>query len=300
MFEGFEVHEVQTEPLDVSGSSHGGAKIKARIGGTGPALLLLHGYPQTGVMWHKIAPRLAEDFTVVIPDLRGYGDSEKPATTKDHAPYSKREMAADQAGVMAHFGFDRFKLVGHDRGGRVAHRLAVDHGERVERLAVLDIAPTHKMYSTTDKRFATGYWHWFFLIQPAPIPETMIGRDPAWFIETLMRRWGDVGHVFTDEAMADYVRCFSKPETIHGSCEDYRAAATIDMAHDDMDMATKLTMPLLALWGDKGFVNKAYDVLECWRERAEDVQGHTVPSGHYLPEEAPEETKAALLKFLHT
>jgi haloacetate dehalogenase len=266
-------------------------------GGKGPPLLLLHGYPQTHIMWHKLAPALAERFTVVCPDLRGYGDSMKPESGPDHAAYSKRAMAQDQVETMQALGFARFAVAGHDRGGRVAHRLALDHGERVERVAVLDICPTHSMYAETDKEFATAYYHWFFLIQPAPHPERLIGADPAYWINAKLGHWGRDKAAITPEARAEYVRCFSDPATIHATCEDYRAAATIDLRHDAADLGRKLDMPLLVLWGAKGFVGKRYDVLAEWRRRARDVAGEAVPSGHFLPEEAPAETLRAVLAF---
>lgn len=287
MLNGFESKRIQTS----------GSEIFLKQGGSGPPLLLLHGYPQTHVIWHKIAPVLAERFTVVAPDLRGYGDSGKPKTDANHTPYSKREMAQDMVEVMATLGFGRFRLVGHDRGGRVAHRLARDHGERVEKLAVLDIAPTLHMYETTDMRFASAYYHWFFLIQPAGFPEQMIGADPAFYLQTKLGAWGKTGDAITPEAYAEYLRCFSNPETIHASCEDYRASAGIDLAHDRAE-TNKLPMPLLALWGEAGFVGGAYDVLATWREVAQNVRGHAVPGGHFLPEEAPDQTLTALLDFL--
>ena len=265
--------------------------------GDGPPLLLLHGYPQTGYIWHKIAPQLARDFTVIIADLRGYGDSDKPPTSADHAVYSKRAMATDMISVMAALGHQRFFVAGHDRGGRVAHRLARDYPEAVERLAVLDIAPTTMMYDTTDMQFATSYYHWFFLIQPAPFPETLIGHDPKFFLESKMRQWGKDRSAITDEAFNDYLRCFSNPDTIHASCEDYRASASIDLEHDAADADRKLTMPLLALWGEDGMVGNKYDMLAAWRDVAENVSGFAVPGGHYLPEEAPDETYRALLNF---
>ena len=265
--------------------------------GDGPPLLLLHGYPQTGYIWHKIAPQLARDFTVIIADLRGYGDSDKPPTSADHAVYSKRAMATDMISVMAALGHQRFFVAGHDRGGRVAHRLARDYPEAVERLAVLDIAPTTMMYDTTDMQFATSYYHWFFLIQPAPFPETLIGHDPKFFLESKMRQWGKDRSAITDEAFNDYLRCFSNPDTIHASCEDYRASASIDLEHDAADANLKLTMPLLALWGANGMVGNKYDVLAAWCDVAENVSGFAVPGGHYLPEEAPDETYRALLNF---
>ena len=265
--------------------------------GDGPALLLLHGYPQTGYMWHKIAPLLAKDFTVIVADLRGYGDSDKPQTSADHAIYSKRAMASDMVAVMAALGHQQFFVAGHDRGGRVAHRLARDYPQAVERLAVLDIAPTAMMYDTTDMQFATNYYHWFFLIQPAPFPETLIGHDPKFFLESKMRHWGKDRSAITEDAFDDYLRCFSNPDTIHASCEDYRASASIDLEHDAADAGQKLDIPLLVLWGANAMVGNKYDMLAAWREVAVDVSGFSVPGGHYLPEESPDETYQALLNF---
>ena len=265
--------------------------------GAGPPLLLLHGYPQTGYMWHKIAPRLAEDFTVVVADLRGYGDSDKPTSSEDHAVYSKRAMAADMMAVMTALGHSQFFIAGHDRGGRVAHRLARDYPQAVTKLAVLDIAPTAMMYDTTDMHFATSYYHWFFLIQPAPFPETLIGSDPKFFLESKMQHWGKDRTAITNDAFDEYLRCFSNPDTIHASCEDYRASASIDLEHDAADVGLKLDIPLLVLWGATAMVGNKYDMLCAWREVATDVTGFAVPGGHYLPEEAPDETYQALLDF---
>ena len=265
--------------------------------GAGPPLLLLHGYPQTGYMWHKIAPRLAEDFTVVVADLRGYGDSDKPPSSEDHAVYSKRAMAADMMAVMTALGHSQFFIAGHDRGGRVAHRLARDYPQAVTKLAVLDIAPTAKMYDTTDMHFATSYYHWFFLIQPAPFPETLIGSDPKFFLESKMQHWGKNRNAITNDAFDEYLRCFSNPDTIHASCEDYRASASIDLEHDAADVGLKLDIPLLVLWGATAMVGNKYDMLCAWREVATDVTGFAVPGGHYLPEESPDETYQALLDF---
>ena len=265
--------------------------------GEGPPLLLLHGYPQTGYIWHKIAPLLARDFTVVVADLRGYGDSDKPPTSADHAVYSKRAMAADMIAVMAALGHQQFFVAGHDRGGRVAHRLARDYPQAVEKLAVLDIAPTAMMYDTTDMQFATSYYHWFFLIQPAPFPETLIGHDPKFFLESKMRHWGKDRSAITEDAFDDYLRCFSNPDTIHASCEDYRASASIDLEHDAADAGQKLDIPLLVLWGATAMVGNKYDMLAAWREVAVDVSGFSVPGGHYLPEESPDETYQALVDF---
>lgn len=265
--------------------------------GAGPPLLLLHGYPQTGYMWHKIAPRLAEDFTVVVADLRGYGDSDKPTSSEDHAVYSKRAMATDMMAVMTALGHSQFFIAGHDRGGRVAHRLARDYPQAVTKLAVLDIAPTAMMYDTTDMHFATSYYHWFFLIQPAPFPETLIGSDPKFFLESKMQHWGKDRTAITNDAFDEYLRCFSNPDTIHASCEDYRASASIDLEHDAADVGLKLDIPLLVLWGATAMVGNKYDMLCAWREVATDVTGFAVPGGHYLPEEAPDETYQALLDF---
>lgn len=267
-------------------------------GGDGPPLLLLHGYPQTHVMWHKVAPALAERFTVVATDLRGYGDSSTPPTTSDHAPYSKRAAADDQVAVMRELGFERFRLAGHDRGGRVGHRLALDHPDRVEALAVLDIAPTLAMYTTTDMDFAEAYYHWFFLIQPHDLPERLIGADPTYWLRRKLGQWGRDETAFTDHARAEYERCFT-PATIHASCEDYRASATIDLEHDRADIGTgrRLSCPVLALWGGKGYVGNRYDVVDEWRAWADDVRGRALPSGHFVAEEAPDETRDALLGF---
>ena len=277
---------------------HGDISINCVIGGNGPPLLLLHGYPQTHVMWHKVAPALAKEFTVVASDLRGYGDSGKPATADDHAPYSKRAMARDQIELMAHLGFKKFYLAGHDRGGRVGHRMTLDHPVAVQKLAVLDIAPTYSMYTTTDMEFARAYYHWFFLIQKYDLPERLIGSNPEYYLGKKFGQWGRDGSAFSDEAMAEYIRCFT-PEMIHASCEDYRASASIDLVHDDEDIQSgkKIDCPLLCLWGTKGFVGRKYDVIYEWCKWAKDVRGHGIPCGHYIPEEEPQKTIDALLSF---
>jgi haloacetate dehalogenase len=276
--------DFRTERVDAAGVA-----VHAVVGGRGPALLLLHGYPQTHVIWHKVAQRLATRFTVVATDLRGYGDSGKPATDARHAPYSKREMARDQVAAMRALGFDRFLLAGHDRGGRVAHRLAVDHPAAVQKLAVLDISPTLAMYEKTDMAFASAYWHWFFLIQKAPIPEAMIGADPGFYLRHKMGDGAAGMKPFAPEAWAEYERCFT-PEAIHASCEDYRAAATIDLEHDRDDRAAgrRVACPLLALWGAHGVVERCFRPLEDWGRVAADVRGRALPAGHYLPEEVPD------------
>ena len=271
--------------------------VHLRTGGRGPPLLLLHGYPQTHVLWHKVAPILADHFTIVAADLRGYGDSAKPEGGGDHSAYSKRAMANDLVAAMSALGHDRFVVGSHDRGARVAHRMAIDHPDKVLKLATLDIAPTREMYRDTTDAFARAYWHWFYLITPAPFPERMIGADPdAWWLKKCGS--GSAGLTpFAPDALAEYLRCFRDPATIHASCEDYRAAATIDIVHDDADGARKMAQPLLALWGEHGAVNACFDVLALWRERAADVRGHTLPGGHYLAEELPDQVAAAFLSF---
>jgi len=287
-FDGFAEHRIATE----------GTEIKAITGGTGPAILLLHGYPQTHLMWRHLAPRLAERFTVVAADLRGYGESGKPESAPDHAPYSKRAMAADMAAVMTELGHERFAVVGHDRGGRVAHRLARDHRDRVARLCTLDICPTLDMYERTDMDFAVAYFHWFFLVQPFDFPERMIGADPAFYLAKKMAL-AQKGDAFPEAVIAEYVRHFSRPETIHATCEDYRAAATIDLEHDRADRTDRLEIPILALWGANGVVGRLYDPISIWSAyTTKEVTGAALPCGHFLPEEAPEETLAQLLPFL--
>ena len=277
-----------------------GVDIAWRKAGSGPPLLLLHGHPQTMIIWDQVAPRLAERFTVVASDLRGYGASDKPPSAVDHAPYSKRAMARDQVGLMKHFGFDRFQLVGHDRGGRVAHRLAIDHAAAIDRMTLLDIGPTLAMYENTSMSMARTYWHWFFLIQPAPMPETLIAGDPLAYLKGLMgtRHVGLEG--FTEEARATYLACVSDPATVHAMCEDYRAAATIDLVHDraDRDAGIRLRCPVQVLWGKHGVIERDYDALALWREVAVDVRGHALDCGHYMAEEAPDALLDALDGFL--
>lgn len=275
-----------------------GGAIHLRHAGSGPPLLLLHGYPQTHVMWHAVAPALADRYHVVCPDLRGYGESAKPDSTPDHAPYSKRAMARDMVQVMARLGHEAFAVAGHDRGARVAHRMALDHPGKVARLCVMDIAPTYHMLMNADRHFAAGYYHWFFLIQPDGFPERMIGADPAWFLKETLKRWGGPAAAFDDRAVAEYIRCFSDPAAIHASCEDYRAAAGIDLEHDEADRDRKLSCPLLVLWGSEGFVHRQYDVLEVWRGYAEQVRGRPLDCGHFLPEEDPRGVCDELVRFL--
>ena len=285
---GFSRHDVDVGPV----------RIRAAMAGSGRPVLLLHGHPQTHATWYRIAPSLVTaGFTVVAADLRGYGDSDKPAGGPDHGAYAKRAMAADQVAVMRQFGFERFAVVGHDRGGRVAHRMALDHRGAVERLAVLDIAPTLTMYERTDKDFASRYFWWFFLIQPAPLPERLIAADPEFFLRHHIDRQLKTPGATEPAAFAEYLRCYNDPATRHAICEDYRAAATIDLADDAADADARIAAPLLALWGAKGTVGALYDVLATWREKALQVDGRAMDCGHSPQEEIPAETIAALFDF---
>jgi haloacetate dehalogenase len=286
-FPGFEQRRITTA----------GAEINLVTGGSGPPLLLLHGYPQTHVMWRKIAPRLAQDFTLVIPDLRGYGDSSKPPGGPDQTAYSKRALAQDQVETMAALGFERFRVAGHDRGARVTHRLLRDHPEHIERAALLDIVPTLYRFETLDQKAATGSYHWFFLIQPSPFPERLIGGEAEFYLCWTLGLYRNPPAALEPEAFAEYLRCFSNPETIRATCDEYRAGAGIDLDHDRADRGRKVAMPLLVLWGRRSGQGSGYDVLAVWREHAENVIGRAIDSGHFLPEEAPEATCEALLDF---
>lgn len=282
MFDGFTLTTIETDEV----------AIRLRHGGTGPPLLLLHGFPQTHAMWSKVAPRLATDFHVVCPDLRGYGGSGKPDSTPNHEPYSKRAMARDQVEVMKKLGFDRFLVAGHDRGGRCAYRLALDSPECVEKLAVLDIVPTGDTLRRADWRFGMGYWHWFFLAQAHPLPEKMISADPISFLF----RHGQGPSDF--EAYEDYLQNARDPKAIHAMCEDYRAAVSVDFQQDQADRGTRrIACPTLVLWGARGVLPKWYDPLAIWKEWASDVRGEELDSGHYLAEEAPDATCDALRRF---
>ena len=267
-----------------------GVKIMTRKGGSGQPLLLLHGHPQTHAIWHRVAQQLAKSHTVVMTDLRGYGDSSKPQGSQDHLNYSKRVMALDQIEVMRHFGFAQFDVLAHDRGARVAHRLALDHPKAVKRLVLLDIAPTLAMYEKTSNQFARSYWHWFFLIQPAPLPERLIEADPAAYVRDVLGRRSAGLAPFDPRALAEYVRCLELPGTAHGLCEDYRASASIDLVHDQLDIDKKnfLQQAVLVLWGEQGVVNQCFEPLKEWSKLAVNVKGHALPCGHYIPEEAPE------------
>ncbi len=278
------------------------AEIYARIGGSGPPLLLLHGYPQTHACWHRMAPELARHFTLVVPDLRGYGRSRGPATDEAHRPYSKRVMAADFVEVMQRLGHVQFAVVSHDRGARVGYRMALDHAARVERLVTLDIVTTLDAWTDMDLANAVGRFHWPFLARPAPFPETMIGHDPVYFLEYVLAQWTGAKDLsaFDPRALEDYRQSFSKPEVIHATCEDYRAGASIDPEIDaqDRQAGRRIACPMLALWGASrkhGFVGKP---LETWRAWCPHVVGGPVESGHFLPEEAPADTLAAVMPFL--
>ena len=275
-----------------------GISINVATAGSGPAVLLLHGHPQTHVVWRHIAPRLVSaGFSVVAPDLRGYGDSEKPTSDASHSSYSKRDMAADQLALMQKLGFKTFSVVGHDRGGRVAHRLCLDNPSCVERMAVLDIAPTATMYALTDKEFATRYFWWFFLIQPFDFPERLIGSDPEYFLRRHISGQVKVKGSVSEEILQEYLRSYQNPETIHAICEDYRASATIDLKHDEQDAAIKIQAPLLAIWGDQSVVGNLYDVQATWQEKATNVVGYALPCGHSIPEECPSELAKFLIDF---
>ena len=291
LFDGFRLEQIAVRD----------GSLRVRHGGRGPPLLLLHGNPQTHMMWHAVAPLLAARYHVICPDLRGYGGSLKPAASKDHAPYAKREMARDMAELMTHFGHERFTVISHDRGSRVAHRLALDHAARVQKLAVLDIVPTIEHFERTDMSFALGYYHWFWLAQPHPFPENLINAAPEiWFDAHVAREPKGKGF-FHPEARADYLAAVRDPANIVGMCEDYRAAATIDLVHDRESRAAglKVQCPMLSLWGAKGKVGGWYDPLALWRQYcAAPVTGGAVNSGHYLAEEAPAEVLAYLNAFL--
>jgi haloacetate dehalogenase len=289
MFEGFARKQVAIDDV----------MINCVVGGSGPAVLLLHGFPQNLALWAKVAPILAEKFTVVCADLRGYGDSSKPACAPDRSNYAFRAMAKDQVGLMKKLGFERFHVVGHDRGGRTAHRLALDHPDAVRSLTVMDIVPTHAMFMETNRQLAYAYWHWSFLAQPAPFPERLIGADPDFFYETCFLGWGVAGLDDVDpEMLAEYRRCWRDPDMIHGSCSDYRAAGTVDLEHDSADIEMKVACPTLVLFGSKGLMHKLFDIPATWRKRCADVRADSLPGGHFFVDQFPNETAALLLGFL--
>ncbi|ALM53328.1 alpha/beta fold hydrolase [Halomonas huangheensis] len=292
MFQHFTFHDIDTAD---------GTRIHVRVGGDGPALLLLHGHPQSHVMWHRVAEQLAPHFRLVLADLRGYGDSSRPPATEDLSNYSKRRMAQDMVEVMSSLGHERFLIGAHDRGARVAHRLALDHAERVERMLLLDIAPTLAMYENTTDAFARSYWHWFFLIQPAPLPERLIEADPVAYLHNVSGRRHAGLSAFSPEALAEYERCLHIPGTAAGICNDYRAAATIDLEHDRADLAAgkRLAVPLHVLWAKHGAVGRHFDVLRLWQDVSHSsVSGHALDCGHYLAEEKPSDVAREMLDFL--
>ena len=288
-FPGFKTHRIRSN----------GVTIHTVVGGAGPPLLMLHGYPQSHVIWHRLAPKLARHYTVVCPDLRGYGDSSKPRGLPDHSNYAKRTMAQDMVGVMTRLGHARFHLVGHDRGARVGHRLACDHGPQVVRtFTAIDIAPTLAMFEATDLAFARAYYHWFLMLQPAPLAEKMMAAVAPHHILAGSGLSGKGLKAFSKAALAEYVRTFSDPRTIHATCEDYRASGGIDLEHDRADRAKKLAMPVQVLWGKRGVVGRQFDPLAEWRKVARNVTGLAIDCGHFIPEEAPAETLAAISAFL--
>jgi len=297
-FKGFKTEDVKTS----------GTTIHTVYGGNrnGPPLLLLHGIPETHVLWRKVAPALAQDYFVVMTDLRGYGDSGKPPGGGDHFAYSKRAMAQDQVEVMKHLGFEKFLLVGHDRGGRAAHRLALDHPEALTKLVILDIVPTYLLYQHITQEFATIFYHWFLLVQPQPFPETIVGNSAEYFLKcTLLWLGGrpiteDVPDFIGRDVFQEYLRTFRQPETIHTICEDYRAAAGIDLEHDKADLDKKIQCPLLVLWSEKGPFHRMYNVLQTWQDRSVHAEGHAMPTGHFLPEQMPNELTQELRTFLKT
>ncbi len=274
-----------------------GATINGVMGGSGPPLLLLHGYPQSHLEWHKISPMLTKNYTVVATDLRGYGDSSIPEDGINHFGYSKRATAQDQVEVMEQLGFKSFSLAAHERGARVGHRMALDHPTKVQKLVVMDIVPTHKLYASTNKEFASAYWHWFFLIQDAPFPETLLSNNARFFFKERVF-YGMIPKFIPEEIYKEYLRHFKNPANMHAMCEDYRAGATIDLEHDEQDMNVKITCPVLALWGANGVMGTQFNVIETWRERALNISGKSLPCGHWLPEQLPEQVYEELNKFL--
>ncbi len=287
MFKGFKLKKIIVNNI----------KINFRLGGNGPPILLLHGYPQTHVMWRKIAVGLAEKFTVVCSDLRGYGDSDKPfSNLKKHSNYSKKNMASDQHKVMQKLGFKKYFLVGHDRGARVAHRMSINYYKSIIKVIFLDIVPTNSVFELANEDLARKYYHWFFLIQRYPLPEKLIGSNPVFYLKEKLKMWGRTSKFIEPAAMKEYIRCFSK-KTIHASCEDYRAAATIDITDHNKDRKEKIKIPVLVLWGKYGVIESLYNPINIWKKWAKNVKGFSLECGHFLPEEKPKETLEAIKSF---
>lgn len=291
LFPGFERHDFTDAEV----------KIHYARDGKGPGLLLLHGIPQTHVMWHKVAPLLAKQFTVVAADLRGQGDSGKPRDAGDHSTYSNRAMAGDQVALMSALGFDSFGVVGHDIGARVAHRMALDFPDRISKVALLDILPTLELYEQTNRDFALLYWSNFFLAQPPDLPERWIGSDPAYYVKRdlfdFVEDDRDTAAVFTKDALAEYIRCLSDSDAIHALCEDARASFTVDHEHDLADRHKQIACPTLVLWGARGVMEQCFDVMDVWRTKASQLTGKALDAGHYLAEEQPEATASELMRF---
>ncbi len=289
MFEGFERKLATIGQIDIA----------CLVGGSGPPVLLLHGFPQNKAMWARVAPLLARHFTVVCADLRGYGDSAKPACLPDRSNYAFRAFAADQLGLMRQLGFERFHVIGHDRGGRTGHRMALDHPDAVATLTVMDIVPTHAMFMATNRNIASAYWHWYFLSQPEPFPERLIGGDPDFFYETCLAGWGATQLAdFAPEMLAEYRRAWRDPAMIHGSCSDYRAAASIDLEHDIADIERKVTCPTLAFYGASGVMARLFDIPAEWRKRCATLSAASLPGGHFFVDQFPDDTARVLLRFL--
>ncbi|MEH6497090.1 MAG: alpha/beta hydrolase [Pseudomonas marincola] len=291
MFDGFTEEYINTANLRLFVRCAGAKNL--------PPLVLLHGYPQTSAMWHKVVPLLSDHFRIICPDLRGYGRSDKPVSDEKHLTYSKRTMANDIVQLMAELGYNKFFVGAHDRGARVAHRLGLDHADKVSAMVLLDIAPTREMYAYAGSEFAKAYWHWYLLIQNNPLPETLIGNDPESFWK--LKCFNQAGGVnpFEPEALSEYLSAFSDPASIHATCEDYRAAATIDIEHDDQDNGRKLSVPMQIIWAKRGAVGRCFDAMALWKERAENVTGHAVDTTHYMAEEIPETIASNFIDFFN-
>ena len=288
MFDGFKSAKIKSNKININ----------YKIGGKGYPILMLHGYPQTHIMWRKVAPILSQNYTVICSDLRGYGDSDKPSSDVIHRNYSKKEMAKDQAELMELLGFKKYIVVGHDRGARVAHRMGLDYKDKIDKIVLMDIVPTNHVFETADMTLATRYYHWFFLIQKSPFPEKLIEKDPEFYLRSKLFMWGLNEQYMSEDVITEYLRCFSNPDTIRASCEDYRAGATIDMEDHNNDYDKKIECPLLILWGKKGTVEELYDPIEVWNEWAKNVQGFSLDCGHFIPEERPEETIHYIKNFI--